>query len=127
MDSKKEKIFSKNNIKDIDKNKKKVYSLISYVYILWLVGLLMDREDEDVKFHVNQGIILSIFVFSFLIILKILSSILFAIAPVLTFITSLLQIVLIILSIIFMTMGIINVIKGEKRPLPFIGELFILF
>ena len=127
MDSKKEKIFSKNNIKDIDQNKKKVYSLVSYVYILWLVGLLMDREDEDVKFHVNQGIILSIFVFSFLIILKILSSILFAIAPVLTFITSLLQIVLIILSIIFMTMGIINVIKGEKRPLPFIGELFNLF
>lgn len=104
----------------------KLYCILSYVYILWMVGLLADNKNPKVRFHVNQGIILSIFFFSSLIVIQLLSAILFFIAPILTFFTAFLQIVWIILSTTFVAIGIRNAIKDQYEPLPFIGELFIV-
>ena len=113
--------------KKFDKYKKKVYCIISYVYILWLVGLLLEKDDPDVKFHANQGIILSIFTFASLFIVKVLSAILFSIAPILAFATSFLQIALILISGTYIFLGVNNAIRGKNIPLPFIGEFFNLF
>ena len=104
----------------------KLYCIISYVYILWIVGLLADNKNPKVRFHVNQGIILSIFFFSSLFAIKILSVVLFSIAPILTFLTSFFQIVWIILSVTYISIGIKNAIKDNYETLPFIGELFVV-
>src|ERR1700754_1359030 len=46
---------------DVEKNK--VFALLSYLGILWLVPLLAAKESPFCKFHCNQGIVLSIATF----------------------------------------------------------------
>lgn len=90
----------------------KLYGILAYIGILWLVGMFVQPEKDDpfVRFHVNQGIIL----FIAAIIVNILVSIwgLFAI----------LNIAIVVLFII----GIINVCQGNMKPLPLIGN-FVLY
>lgn len=100
------------------------YCILSYIGILWIIGLLANKNDEDVKFHVNQGIILTIFSFSVYIVLSVLSSILYAIAPIFIIITSLFWIVFGITVIAFIVIGVINAKNGKKVPLPVIGSMF---
>lgn len=84
----------------------KTYNILAYISILWLVGLLSAKDQPDVRFHVNQGIILSI-------------ASLFVWIPVLG---QILAIGIIILAI----MGIIAANKGEQKELPIIGKIKIL-
>ena len=42
----------------------RLFSVMSYIPLLWLVGLLADPHNEKVRYHVNQGIIFNIFYFS---------------------------------------------------------------
>ena len=55
----------KKNIKKKEEKTSKtdirVYSILSYIGILWLVGLLgSDKDNKSVRFHVGQGILVSI-------------------------------------------------------------------
>jgi uncharacterized membrane protein len=84
----------------------KTYNILAYIGILWLVGLLSAKDQPDVRFHVNQGIILSI-------------ATLFVWIPVLG---QILGIGIIVLAI----MGIIAANKGEQKELPIIGKIKIL-
>ena len=102
----------------------KVFSVLSYIGILWLVGLIAERENPKVKFHVNQGIVLTIFSAALSIAVSILSAILIAISPVLFVISSLLWFVDSVVIIVWMVLGIINASKGINKPLPLIGSLF---
>ena len=46
-----------------------LYCVLSYIYILWIIGFVSDKNNKIVKFHVNQGIILStVSLFSLIII-----------------------------------------------------------
>ena len=36
----------------------KLYSILAYIGPLFLVGLLADKDNPRVKFHVNQGLVL---------------------------------------------------------------------
>ena len=105
-------------------DKTKLYCILSYVYILWLAGLLSERENKIIRFHVNQGIILSIFMFSSLFAINIISDILFFIAPILSCISALFQILWLIIFFSLSFIGIRNVIKNKAKPLPIIGNLF---
>lgn len=107
-----------------DHQKELLHCILSYVYILWLVGLLSDIQNPRVKFHVNQGIILSVVSFSSLIAISLLSNVLYYIAPILASVTALLQLLWIIFSLFFIIFGIKNAAKGKCDPLPFIGNLF---
>lgn len=107
-----------------DQQKELLHCILSYVYILWLVGLLSDIQNPKVKFHVNQGIILSVLSFSSLIAISLFSNVLYYIAPILASVTALLQLLWIIFSLFFIIVGIKNAILGKCEPLPFIGELF---
>lgn len=55
-----------NKVKETkDKNQHKtdirVYNVLSYIAILWLVGLLgPDKDNKTVRFHVGQGILVTI-------------------------------------------------------------------
>ena len=102
----------------------KFFSIISYVGILWLVGLLVDKDNPVVRFHVNQGIIFSIFAAIAYLFIQIISIVLFAIAHVFAIVTSLFWLIYGALFIAFLIIGILNASKGEQKPLPVIGSLF---
>lgn len=87
----------------------KLYSVLAYFPPLWLVGLLAAKDDPDVKFHVNQGIILTIAWF---------------IASMLAFL--IIGLILYIPLTIFAIMGIISAAKGEQKELPLIGKIKII-
>lgn len=93
---------------------KKVYCILAYIGILWLVGLIQMKEDPDVKFHVNQGIVLSIAG----VVLGIIAAI-----PVLGWILAPIGGIVIL---VFVILGIIAANKGEQKELPLIGKIRIL-
>ncbi|MEI8200073.1 MAG: DUF4870 domain-containing protein [Eubacteriales bacterium] len=98
-------------------NNNKLYNVLSYLN-LWLIGLLVAPNEQDVKFHVNQGIILTIG----WVAAGILSFIL-AFIPILGWVLAFAIYVFIgVLAI----MGIINAAKGEQKELPVIGKIKIL-
>ena len=90
-------------------NNNKLYNILSYLGILWLVGLIAAKDEPDVRFHVNQGIVLTIGWF---------------VAALLSFI--LIGFLLDVVLTVFAIMGIINAAKGEQKELPLIGKIKIL-
>lgn len=62
------------NTNQTSDSNRKLYSVLSYIGILFIVGLLAAKDDEKVKFHVNNGIILFIVEVAFGIITTILSA-----------------------------------------------------
>ncbi len=92
----------------------KIFNVLSYFGILWLIGLIAKPNEPDVRFHVNQGIILSIALFAagLLNIIPILGQILFGLVGLAVF--------------IFAIMGIVSAVKGEQKELPLIGKFKIL-
>lgn len=96
----------------------KLFSILAYLGILWVIGLFVDPEKNDpkVKFHVGQGIILTIANVA----LNVVSAILGMFMP--SFIMVILNMAIWAFSIIFMIMGIINANHGEEKELPVIGQ-----
>lgn len=95
----------------------KTLSIVSYVTLIgWLVAFLVGKEKADdlLKFHLKQSFSLIILNFALTAIVQIVGRIVPAVAGLL----SLLYLVL----VVFWVIGIINAIKGEKKPLPLIGD-----
>lgn len=91
-------------------NNSTVMAILAYIGPLVLVPFLMNKENEFVKFHTKQGLVL----FGLEIIIMIISrmSIVWILSPVLNLAT-------LILSII----GVVYVAQGQKKALPVIGSL----
>ena len=89
---------------DIEKNK--VYAILAYIGILFLVPLLAAKDSPYAKFHTNQGLVLFL--------LEVILSVVWWI-PLLG--------LLWIAVVVFAIMGIINAAQGECKPLPIIGEI----
>lgn len=112
-------------------NSVKIFSVLSYIGILWLVGLLVkpEKDDPKVRFHVGQGIVLTIFSVVVNIVFEIINKILVAVfgvfgiftAGIATIIISLLGLAVSATIIALMIIGIVNAVKEEQKPLPFIG------
>lgn len=94
---------------DDDVQKNKVFAVLAYLGILFLVPLLLAKESKFARFHTNQGIIL----FGCYVLAYILSLI-----PVIKYFAWIVDIALFIL----MLTGIINAAKGEAKELPVIGK-----
>ncbi len=103
--------------------KNKMYCYLSYIYIFWIVGLLSERKDSTVRFHVNQGITLSIFVTFAMLILIVVCRVLLSISKVFAIITSLLKLLFLFTIVAYIGIGLYNVKKGQKKCLPIIGGL----
>lgn len=102
-------------------------------YILFFIPLIVGPKDSKfVKYHTNQGFVLFITAIAWVIIEKILSSILVAIFVRVPFVWALFSILLWVLSLVtyvfaaLAIIGIINVVNGQKKPLPVIGGFQIL-
>lgn len=101
----------------------KLFSILAYIPFLWLVGLLADRNNPRVMFHVNQGILFTIAAMVLGIATGIISAILVAILPILVILTGLLNLAVSIVIFIWFIIGIINASSGAEKPLPVIGTM----
>ena len=100
------------NPADVEKNK--VFAILAYLGILFIVPLLAAKESPFAMYHANQGLVL----FLVAIALGIVTMI-----PVLGWIVGAVGW---IAHIVFMIMGIINAANGQMKPLPLIGGISIL-
>jgi len=96
-------------------NNNKLYNVLCY-FSLWLIGLLVAPNEPEVRFHVNQGIVLTILVAA----VTILGSVIpflgwFIILPIGG-----------IFCCVLAVIGIINAAKGVQKELPLIGKIKIL-
>ncbi len=89
-------------------------AILCYFGILLIIPWMMAKDDEFVKFHVKQGLTLLLAG----IITSIIGVIIGAIPVVGKIIAGLIWMFWLILGII----GIINVLRGEEKPLPLIGK-----
>jgi fumarate reductase subunit D len=87
-----------------------IMALLSYIGILCLIPLLTKPQDEFVKFHLKQGLVIFIG--------EIATMFLFWILAFLFPLWWLLNLGWFILSIV----GIVNVVKNEQKPVPFVGK-----
>lgn len=91
-------------------NDNKGMALLSYIGILVLVPLLTVKDDEFVQFHAKQGLVLLI------------AAIVVSVIGVIPFLGWFIALVGGLACFVLAVMGIINVLNGEKKPLPLIGQ-----
>ena len=109
----------KKETSSIDENK--LWGILSYISLLCLIPLLTKKDNDFVYFHAKQGLVL----FGAEIIVYIISSILRAsiwswgVLSILNVVFTLLNLGLVVLAIL----GIVNVIRNQKKELPLIGKL----
>lgn len=119
----------------------KIFKILSYVYVLWVVGLLSPyRNEKDVKFHVGQGMIVTtITVIMYLLVLLINKFVIFNVFvdrinisafESVKLVNNTGNIIALVLKLsvfafmfIFDAMGLIKVLKGKDKYLPLIGKL----
>ena len=98
----------------------KVQSIISYLTLIgWLIAYFGGEENHTdlSRYHFKQslGFAITMFIFGFVL------GIIIVILPKIGYlIYSLISILFLVLTIV----GIINAVKEEKKPLPFIGKYF---
>jgi len=109
---------------DIEQNK--VFGVISYLGLLFLVPLIAAKQSKFAMYHCNQGAVLFVVAVCSWIAMFVLSMILHFI-PILGFMLSmLLHFALFIGLAALMIIGILNAVNGKMKPLPLIGSLFTL-
>ena len=100
----------------------KLITILDYIGILFILGFFVEKDNEDVKFHTNQGIILCIFDIAVSIVASILG--VFDWIPFVGWVFSLIATLLWLLVAAMVILGIVHAAKGERTPLPVIGKLF---
>ena len=91
--------------------------------VLWLVGLLADPDNPKVRFHVNQGILLSIFSAAYSLAMTVLNAA-FTYLPFLFIFTALLSVLGGAAVLALMVWGIVNAAQDKEEPLPILGTLY---
>lgn len=129
------------NLNNNNYEQTKVYQILSYLGILWLVGLLCGyKDDADVKFHVGQGMILTISMFVISLIVGIVNQVIvfsifkqektflgyglgvYEVSKTGITISVILYGLVGIFSLAMVIIGIKNVLDKNKKPLPVIGK-----
>ena len=103
----------------------KVITILDYIGFLWILGLFVEKNNEDVKFHTNQGLILFLCEIIFAVANMILSAIFAFLGPLVllwTLVAALVNIAFLVLLIL----GIVNAAQGMAKELPLIGKFRIL-
>jgi uncharacterized membrane protein len=94
-----------------------IFAILSYISILFIVGMIADPQNQKLKFHTNQGLVL----FITEVILGIASGII-SIFPLINILSPLFGFAIWAVSVILSVIGIINASKGEEKQLPIIGK-----
>ncbi|HOP65599.1 MAG TPA: hypothetical protein PLX66_01040 [Bacilli bacterium] len=117
--------------KKVGNTNTKIFNVLSYLGILWIVGMLSDhKDDKDVKFHIGQGMLVTIVYFAVALVNNLIIANVFVTkvdywyytykttSSLGIFLMWILWLVPTVLSII----GIINAARGEEKELPVIGK-----
>lgn len=101
-----------------------VASLLCYICppITGIIFLLIEKENQDVKFHSWQSLVLGISYYIVLIALEVLASIMGLIASVLGIIIGFFVPLLILAAIIVWIVCMIKAYQGERWRIPVIGD-----
>jgi uncharacterized membrane protein len=100
---------------DIAKNK--VFAVLAYIGILFLVPLLAAPKSKFARYHANQGAVL----FLSAVVAMVGSGVLMVI-PFIGCLVHLLPVVVCLGAFVLMILGIINASSGVCKPLPWIGH-----
>ncbi len=111
----------------------KLYKILSYIGILWLVGLIVPdvKDNKSVKFHVGQGIVLTIAGIGLNIVIGILNVIIsifvalidvYVLSILVSAFFGILYFAVSIGTLVLMIIGIMNANNGKDEPLPVIGK-----
>ncbi len=100
---------------DVEKNK--IFAILAYVGLLFLVPLLAAPQSRFARYHTNQGVVL----FLAVIICMVGSGIL-GVIPFVGCISALLMPAAALAGLVFMILGIVNAANGRCKPLPLIGQ-----
>lgn len=103
----------------------KVYGVLAYIGILFLVPLLAGKSEFS-RYHANQGIILFIADIILGIVIGISAGVLSLLGIVGVVLGGILIGVLGLCIFILMIMGIVHAANGEMKPLPIIGGITII-
>lgn len=101
-----------------DNSTAKVICILDYIYILWILGLFVEKDNEDVKFHTNQGLILFI--------LNVVAGVLGLVLGWIPLVGGVIKFIcwaVNVLGFALMIVGIVNAAQGQRKPLPVIGNL----
>ena len=101
---------------DVEKNK--VFAVLAYLGLLFLVPLLAAPHSKFARYHTNQGLVL--FLASFV---GIAGTTVLSIIPLLGCIIAILPLAIGVCSLVFMILGIVNAASGQCKPLPLIGQI----
>lgn len=97
---------------DVDKNK--VFAVLAYLGILFLVPLLAAKESRFARYHTNQGVVLFL--------TAIVCGVGGGILSFIPFMVCLVWPAVWIFILVLMILGIINAAGGHCKPLPVIGQ-----
>ena len=107
-----------------------LYSYFAYLGPFWFVGLMGGSRNRELRFHLNQGIVLFITeicgIVSVYCLNRLLSSFDGVLGIIGTWLGRLLWVGIIALFFWLSVTGMLNVAKDEKRPLPLIGGIKLL-
>ncbi|NBV21178.1 MAG: hypothetical protein EBS05_04550 [Proteobacteria bacterium] len=100
---------------DIEKNR--AFAILSYLSILFIVGLIAAPNSKFAKYHANQGLVL--FLAS---IISSVSCMVIGFIPFVNFVLILIVPVLWGGWLVLAILGIVNAAGGQSKPLPLIGH-----
>jgi uncharacterized membrane protein len=96
-------------------------AIFSYLSILVLIPLLaVKKRDEDIRFHLSQGLTLFIFELIVCVCLMILSSV-----PLLGWFFSAISTLVTILFLVVSIIAIVKALSGEKWKIPYLDFRFV--
>lgn len=109
--------------RDIEDNR--VFALLSYIGILFLVPMFLARRSWFARFHANQGLVLFLAsalynVFSRIVVN--LVELIFGFMPIVPGIVSFVLGLVSVLFFVLMVLGILNAVNGGAKELPLIGH-----
>ncbi len=104
---------------DIEQNK--VYAVLAYIGLLFLVPLLAAPNSKFARYHTNQGIVLFLAA-----IVLMAASMVVSIIPFIGCIAVFVSVAIGVAAVVFMVLGIINAASGLYKPLPLIGHYQLL-
>ncbi len=105
----------------------RVFSILAYIPFLWLIGIFAEpeRDDPTVRYHVNQGIVLTIVSLIASAAARIIALVI-GIVPIFGWIAgAILSVIVGLASVLLMIMGMVNAANGRMEPLILIGGITI--
>lgn len=103
----------------------KVYGILSYIGILFLVPLLAGKT-QFARYHANQGLVLFIADIILGVMIGITVGVLSLLGVIGVVLGSIVSGVLGLCIFVLVIMGIINAANGEMKPLPVIGGITLI-